>query len=72
MESLIKIKDKPNLAKETNSGGIVNTDDNAFRMARSIKRKILEEKEKQKNLESRVEQLELLVTKFLEKETDHG
>ena len=72
MESLIKIKDKANLAKDPVGGGVINTDDSAFKTARQIKKKLMEEQEKQKNLELRVQQLELLVTKFLEKEIDHG
>lgn len=72
MEDVLKVKGKDGLVKDPSTGAVVNVDDGAYLAAKRAKRRVLEEKQKQLQLESRIDQLELLVTKFLEKEMTNG
>lgn len=60
-----KIEGKENLYKDPNSGAVVNADKTSYEMAKFHKRRILEEKEKQKQLEGRIERLERLIEERL-------
>lgn len=63
---LLKVDGKPGLVRDQSSGGVINTDTNAFYAARLAKQRILEEKRKNESLESRIAKLESIVNSLIE------
>lgn len=62
------VKDKPGLMKDPGSKAVVNTDTNAFLAAKEAKKRLIESRKKQSDLESRIETLEHLIENLLRKE----
>lgn len=67
-----KVKGKEGLLKDPHTGCVVNTDLDGLQQARATKRRILEEREKNKRLEDRVNRLESALEVLLEKEKLNG
>lgn len=65
-----RIEGKENLFKDPSSGAVVNADQDAYKMAKQYKRRILEEREKQRTLEDRVHRLEGAIEKLLKANED--
>lgn len=62
------VKDKPGLVKDPGSKAIINTDTKAFLAAKAAKKRIIESKEKQAELEERLSNLESLIDNMLRSE----
>lgn len=62
-----KVKGKENLFKDPNSGAIVNADQNAYKLAKQYKKRILSEREKQTSLEDRIATLESVIQQLISK-----
>lgn len=62
-----RVQGKENLYKDPDSGAIINNDRDSYEMAKANKRRILEERNKQKNLEERIEYLETIIKSMAEK-----
>ncbi len=68
---MFKVEGKTHLVKDPITGSVVNTDENAFRQAKAAKRRILESRKKEQELEERVNKLESALELLL-KEKEHG
>jgi hypothetical protein len=62
-----KIKDMPGFVKDDKTGVIQNYNLSDLELAKKAKKRILDEIEKTKELECRVDRLEELLTRLLEK-----
>lgn len=67
-----KVEGKGSLMKDPASNSVMNTDESAFRAAKALKRRILEEKQEKEELRSRVDKLESMLTELLAKETNNN
>lgn len=59
-----KVQGREGLYKDPANGGVVNTDNNAYELAKQHKRKIIKERQKNVELEQRIERLESLIEKL--------
>jgi hypothetical protein len=64
MSELYKIEGKESLLKDTKTGSVINTDNNSYETARMFKKRILQEKNKQHELEERIKRLETIISKI--------
>lgn len=58
-----KVQGKDHLIK-TETGAVINADQNAYKLAKQHKRRIMQEREKQQALEDRIGRLERLISKL--------
>jgi hypothetical protein len=58
-----KVQGKDHLIK-TETGAVINADQNAYKLAKQHKRRIMQEREKQQSLEDRIGRLEQLISKL--------
>lgn len=68
---MYKVKGKSHLVKDPTTGSVVNTDENAFRQAKMAKRRILDARQKEQELEERVNRLESALELLL-KDKENG
>jgi len=62
---MLKVDGKPGLVKDPATGAVINADDGAFRVAKQAKKRILEAKEKEQELEDRLSRLESALEQLL-------
>lgn len=63
---MLKVEGKEGLVKDPHTQAVVNTDDESFRAAKQAKKRILESRERERNLQERLERLEQVVEKLTE------
>lgn len=64
------IEGKPGLVKDPASGAVINTDDEAFRAAKQAKKRVLEARRKEQELEDRLSKLESTLEQLLKERQD--
>lgn len=64
--SLLHVEGLPDLRKDAQTGGVLNTDREALLAARQLKQQKLDEKAHIDNLEKKVDRLETLLNQLLE------
>ncbi len=68
---MLKIEGKAHLVKHAATGAVINVDQDAFRVAKETKKRVLEAKRREEELLSRMSRLESLVEQLL-KEKENG
>ncbi len=66
-----KVKGRSGLLKDPSTGSVVNTDDQAFKQAKAVKERVLAAKQKEQELEDRIQRLESALESLL-KDKEHG
>lgn len=60
-----RVQGKENLYKDESSGAVVNADQEAYKMAKQYKRRILEERREKEELNVRIKRLESIVEQLV-------
>jgi hypothetical protein len=63
---MMKIEGKEGLVKDPQNQSVINTDDDAFRAAKQAKRRILESRKRESDMQERLEKLERVVEQLME------
>jgi len=63
---MYKIEGKENLFKDPTTGAIINNDQNAYRLAKAHKKRLLQEQREKEELKERVERLESAIEELFD------
>jgi hypothetical protein len=62
---MIQVEGRPNLVKDPVSGAVINNDINSFLAAKAAKKRLLDEQKRTQELESRLSNLESIITELM-------
>ena len=69
MSNRYKVEGKEGLEKDPRTNAVINVDRNSYETARAHKRRLLQEREKQRILEQRIDRLESVIEQLFSERT---